>query len=151
MTERTTQPQDNSNDGTNAAATARAAGAGSATPQRTSMGRLVQNFVSSPVNDARALSGDVRDRQIAHEIEVYKGEERLVFNESNYKEKAFEVLSWWEERKHRLPKLYELAQRILPIPASEAPSERLFSLASRVITKTRSRLNPMIVSAIIMI
>ena len=140
-----TQPPDSINDGTNAAATA----TGPSTPQRTSVGRLVQNCASSPVGFA--LSGDDRDRVIANEIEGYKREEQLVFDESNYKEKAFQVMPWWEGRKHKFPRLYELAQRILPIPASEAPSKRLFSLASRVLTKTRSRLDSNVVSAIIMI
>jgi hypothetical protein len=40
------------------------------------------------------------------------------------------------------PNVWLLASKILCIPATLAPSERLFSLASNVIDKKRARLTP---------
>ena len=51
-----------------------------------------------------------------------------------------EVLLWWKARVDKYPNLSALARRILAIPATSAPSERLFSQASLLLTKKRSRL-----------
>jgi zinc finger BED domain-containing protein 1 (E3 SUMO-protein ligase ZBED1) len=49
---------------------------------------------------------------------------------------------WWAENKTRFPSLALLAQKLLCIPATSVPSERLFSKAGDVITKKRSSLAP---------
>ena len=43
-------------------------------------------------------------------------------------------LQWWEEHKHKFPILYRLAMKYLSIPATSAPSERVWSIASHIIT-----------------
>jgi hypothetical protein len=58
-------------------------------------------------------------------------------------------LSWWYEHKDQLPILYQLAQRYLSIPATSAPSERIWSQCSLVITKKRNRLSESMVTSII--
>jgi hypothetical protein len=51
-------------------------------------------------------------------------------------------LKWWNEHKGTLPNLAYLARCYLAIPATSAPSERIFSVASRLIDKNRNSLNP---------
>jgi hypothetical protein len=51
-------------------------------------------------------------------------------------------LLWWKEHARELPTLSELARRVLCIPATSAPSERVFSVAGLTIAKDRARLLP---------
>ena len=58
-------------------------------------------------------------------------------------------LQWWEEHKHKFPILYRPAMVFLSIPATSTPSERLWSIASHIITKDRARLDSHFVSDLI--
>ena len=49
-------------------------------------------------------------------------------------------LKWWKEQENIFPNIARLARRILCIPATSAPVERVFSTAGNTITKKRSRL-----------
>jgi hypothetical protein len=60
-------------------------------------------------------------------------------------------LIWWKHNKADFPIMSELARILLCIQATSAPSERIFSLASRVISKLRSSLNPDNASQIIFV
>ncbi|KAG7346049.1 hAT family C-terminal dimerization domain containing protein [Nitzschia inconspicua] len=52
-------------------------------------------------------------------------------------------LKWWEEKAAYFPIMYSLlAKAYLNIQTTSAPSERVFSVASRLIGKRRNRLNP---------
>jgi hypothetical protein len=64
-------------------------------------------------------------------------------------EKDADPLLWWLERKDKYPTLFKLSVRHLCITATSAPSERLWSLASRIITIRRARLKGEIVADII--
>ena len=58
-------------------------------------------------------------------------------------------LVWWKENQSSYPHLWELAKRILAIPATSAPSERVFSVAANVVNKKRVRLDPDTVNLLI--
>ena len=50
-------------------------------------------------------------------------------------------LQWWKNHCSALPRLAALAKKFLIIPASSAPSERVFSKLNIVINKKRARLS----------
>ena len=51
-------------------------------------------------------------------------------------------LEWWKVRCHKLPILSLLARRSLCVPATSAPSERLFSTAGLTVANARAGLLP---------
>jgi hypothetical protein len=51
-------------------------------------------------------------------------------------------LTWWKRSEEDFPHLSVLAKRYLCIPATSAPSERVFSAAGLTIAKTRASLHP---------
>ncbi len=51
-------------------------------------------------------------------------------------------LDWWRLKEQQYPLIATIARRVLAIPATSAPSERVFSVAGITIAKERSRLDP---------
>jgi len=49
-------------------------------------------------------------------------------------------LLWWSEHSKVYPDIWKLAELILHIPATSAPAEWVFSVASNVITKKHAKL-----------
>lgn len=58
-------------------------------------------------------------------------------------------LKWWADNALNFPILAILARRYLAIPATSASSERLWSIASHIITKTRTQLEGHVVADLI--
>ena len=56
-------------------------------------------------------------------------------------------LDWWKTSAHRFKNLERLAVKYLAIPATSAPSERIWSRAARVLTAKRNRLSEEVSSA----
>ena len=50
----------------------------------------------------------------------------------------FDTLGWWRDNRGKFPYLAALARLVLAVPATSAPSERLFSVAGLVATKLRA-------------
>jgi hypothetical protein len=61
------------------------------------------------------------------------------------------ALDWWCIKQQQYPFLAKIAIRLLAIPATLAPSERLFSTAGITIAKERSRLSPTSVGELVFI
>ncbi|XP_036940317.1 E3 SUMO-protein ligase ZBED1-like [Acanthopagrus latus] len=51
-------------------------------------------------------------------------------------------LDWWREHQRVYPRLSKLAKKYLGIPATSAPSERVFSTGGNIVTCLRSSLKP---------
>lgn len=62
-----------------------------------------------------------------------------------------DILQFWKDREKQLPWLAALARKILCIPPTSTPSERVFSIAGMVLSAKRSRLNPINVDKLIFI
>ena len=54
----------------------------------------------------------------------------------------YDPLTWWKKNQIVYPILARLAMVYLAVQATSAPSERIFSLASRIISSRRTSLDP---------
>ena len=87
-----------------------------------------------------ALKGDIvdltgpsqADQTTEHELESY------ITSPVN----VSDPLLWWKVNAAQFPRLSQIAQIYLAIPATEVPSERVFSAAGLTITKLRASLDP---------
>ena len=59
------------------------------------------------------------------------------------------ILTWWESQQQTYPTLSKLARVVLAIPATSAPSERIFSVAGLTVNARRSSLTPSAVDKVI--
>jgi hypothetical protein len=67
----------------------------------------------------------------------------------NSKTKVYNCpLDWWKTSAHRFKNFERLAVKYLAIPATSAPSERIWSRAARVLTAKRNKLSEGVSSAI---
>jgi hypothetical protein len=51
------------------------------------------------------------------------------------------ILEWWQENEGNYPNLAKFARDCLPIPATNVPSEEIFSVSGDMITDKRNRLD----------
>jgi hypothetical protein len=60
-------------------------------------------------------------------------------------------LEWWKRNQLKYPYLARLARLYLAVPATSAPSERIWSRASRILTLERANLKPKVAQRIMFI
>ena len=65
------------------------------------------------------------------------------------KRKYHNPLVWWSQNERFFPILSKLAKRILAIPATSCPSERVFSVAGRIVSARRAKLSTSNVSMLL--
>lgn len=63
----------------------------------------------------------------------------------------FDILNWWKIHQTKYPLLAQLAKFIHSIPATSAPSERLFSAAGNTVTEKRSRISPEVLHSVLLL
>lgn len=67
-----------------------------------------------------------------------------------YEDETFsDPLAWWQMQEKLLPILSKIAKRLLCVPATSAPSERVFSVAGLTISKCRTSVQPQHASELI--
>jgi hypothetical protein len=81
---------------------------------------------------------DARNK-VDSELLLYKREHHLPLQKGDGSYNN--PLIWWCLKQHQYPILSKIALRVLAIPATSAPSERVFSVAGITIAKERSRLD----------
>lgn len=57
-------------------------------------------------------------------------------------DKDTDPLQWWKQHEANFPRLSNLAKKYLSIPATSAPSERVFSVGGGIVTCHRACLKP---------
>lgn len=62
-----------------------------------------------------------------------------------------DVLAWWRTQEETFPRLAMLARIIMAVPATSAPSERIFSTAGLTISAKRSSLAPSTVNKVVFV
>ena len=83
-------------------------------------------------------------RAVTAELNSYKSILRIDMRETlenGDKGKYIDPLTWWKDRMESFPTLCQIARKVLCIPVTSAPSERVFSVAELTISKMRSRLD----------
>jgi len=60
-------------------------------------------------------------------------------------------LHYWKENRHRLPTLSTLARKVLCVPATSAPVERVFSTTVHIVSPFRSCLKPDMVEKLVFV
>ena len=73
-----------------------------------------------------------------------------MFKDENMKE-FNNPLDWWRNNENQFPLIAKMAKRYLAIPATSAPSERVWSLSAFVINAKRARLDSEVVSKMMFI
>jgi hypothetical protein len=81
-----------------------------------------------------------RIQSIEAQIHKYRLEEPIDFNDP--RDPAQDPLRKWAEWEPKYPTLAKLAKKYLAIPASSAPSERVFSAAAIILKKQSTRMLP---------
>ena len=103
---------------------------------------VVEQPTIDPVTKAKA---DIEDEMKRYKEEPLLNLVNLIQNEEGTGEPKYEFndpLIWWELKSDFYPYLSTLVLRILCIPATSAPSERLFSAAGITIAADRSNMLP---------
>jgi len=78
---------------------------------------------------------------LKQEVLAYKAEEGLSLFKNKNKGEYHDPLEWWKKRQGCYPHLAALARIILSVPATSAPSERIFSVATNIVSKKRARMD----------
>ena len=93
--------------------------------------------------DENSNTGHVHD-MCTSELESYKKIVPLSFLHTDAfgnKHLSCPLEHFWVKKKDQFPILFQLAMKYLCIPATSAPSERIFSVASKIISKFRNRIS----------
>ena len=83
---------------------------------------------------------DLIKQKIENEVILYLQQQRLELDDDE--NDFFNVLEYWKKMQQVFPYLCLLVKSYLCIPATSCTSERAFSVANNIITKSRNKLSP---------
>lgn len=106
---------------------------------------------SSANNDDEPAWKKAKQEMIAKHTNVTSSTDRELQQYRCISTASDDLLQWWKRQADTFPKLSLLAQGILAVPATSAPSERVFSTAGLVLQAKRSSLAPENVNKIIFV
>lgn len=95
------------------------------------MGSLFDDFFAEESHNEGAEDHSVI---VGKEVDRYLSDERLAISKN--------PLEWWLNHQYVYPHCALLAKKLLGIPTTSVPSERVFSTAGNIVTKKRSSLSP---------
>ena len=77
--------------------------------------------------------------------------ERILDNyfELHLEDRKVDPILWWQQKSLAMPHLFKLSKKVLMIPATSVPSERIFSKAGLLCNDRRNRLTPKHVNEIL--
>jgi hypothetical protein len=101
------------------------------------MARIIQENITEQDDNSLSSEYSIRE-ECKDELRNYKRNVARV----PMKGKFPDAIGWWKKYDKRFPRLGALAHKYLSIQATSAPSERIFSLAGRIIEDRRTRLDP---------
>jgi hypothetical protein len=131
------------------AAEAEDMGDGDAVPSDIDTRQGEHNFLADSEDEDSSLPKVIMtfDEIIAAEFVLYKSDHgQTMFNGDDVYN---DPLVWWRIHYDKYPNIWKLARCILAIPATSAPSERVFSAAANIVNKKRVGLKPDMVDLLI--
>ena len=88
---------------------------------------------SALLTTQKKRKGERRTSTVADEVDRYLDEDSTEDDDP---------LAWWKQKEPLYPRVARLARKYLALPASSAPSERIFSKMNVVVDKRRASLDP---------
>ena len=108
----------------------------------------IENQVAMAMDDEATVEVDTVENVCEAELKAYLGAPMLAIRKpkpppgEKVKETHNDPLEWWKKHESYFPILATLAQIYLAIQATSAPSERVFSAASRIVSAKKASLKP---------
>lgn len=112
-------------------------------PKRTKTSHpFFEYMATSGELDPRVAPKETTRQKLSKELKVYAKTPQIPVEE--------DPLKWWAGQAINFPVLAQVARKLLAIPASSAPSERVFSKLARINAKDRSSMKPSLANALLM-
>jgi hypothetical protein len=115
-------------------------------PSKTPSPKLRSNWSTVFVED---LDAEEVMNEVKAELIIYKREGSMPMTTEDGK--YSNPLGWWRKNAYKFPVLARLSRKLLAIPATSAPSERVWSRVSSVLTMKRARMKSDVASDIMYI
>lgn len=114
----------------------------SAPVQTCSNDNSIQSFLSSIGKKSRGGSAQLLTSSIEEELAFYRSSAGKEYTDIVEHGKQHNPFEFWNRFEKKIPLLVHLTRQYLIVPATSVPSESLFSVASYIGRKERSRLSP---------
>ena len=102
--------------------------------RKTLLGELLGDMFDKQNEDIQGRPLSIKEKA-EQELKRYLDEESPAVDDTH-------ALKWWKEHHRRFPTIAKIAKKLLCIPATSTPSERLFSTAGHIINTKRACLDP---------